>query len=173
MAWLYHHKSGRRKAWLAGIVLAAAGCGGGPPPDLGPPADLVVSREIKASADLNPDPWDRPSPVVLRIYYLREANAFTQAEFFPLYDTETEVLGAGLIASEELVIQPGESREQQAAINPETRYVGAMAAFRDIEHAQWRALMELSEEHKSLLVDEEYALKLEVGRAAVSVSIAE
>jgi type VI secretion system protein VasD len=153
------------------MVLTISSCGGGPPPEVGPPPDLLVNAQIDASTDLNPDPWDRASPVVLRIYYLQDANAFTQAEFFPLYDTEAEVLGAALIASEELVIQPGEHREYKAMIDPETRYVGALAAFRDIEHARWRALTELSEEAKELLVEEEYPLKIELGRAAVSLSI--
>ncbi|MGH8501041.1 MAG: type VI secretion system lipoprotein TssJ, partial [Gammaproteobacteria bacterium] len=156
MAWVYRYRSGGRKVLLAIIAFSVASCGGGPPPDLGPPADLIVNAHIEASTDLNPDPWDRASPVVLRIYYLQEASAFQQAEFFPLYDQETDVLGPALIASEELIIQPGEHREYKATIAPETQYIAAMAAFRDIEHARWRALMELSEETKVLLVEEEY-----------------
>ncbi|MGH8502212.1 MAG: type VI secretion lipoprotein TssJ, partial [Gammaproteobacteria bacterium] len=58
-----------------------------------------------------------------------------------------------------------------AMIAPETQYIAAMAAFRDIEHARWRALMELSEETKVLLVEEEYPLGIELGRETVSISI--
>lgn len=173
MAWIYRFRSSGRKALLGSAALALVSCGGGPPPDLGPAPDLILNGVIEANQDLNPDPWNRPSPVVTRIYYLREASAFEQAEFFPLYDMEAEVLGQTLIASEELVIHPGENREYKSTIDPEARYVGVMAAFRDIEHARWRALMELSEENKILLAEEGYALKIDLGRAAVAVSIEE
>lgn len=94
---------------------------------------------IAASADANPDGTGRPSPVVVRVYQLRTDAAFTSADFFALYDDEQKVLGQELISRDEYVLAPSESRVIDVAVSGDTRFVGAIAAFRDIRNAQWRA----------------------------------
>ena len=48
------------------------------------PAKVVI--RIKTSNDLNPDVQGRASPIVLRIYSLKSADAFNNARFFELYE---------------------------------------------------------------------------------------
>ena len=94
---------------------------------------------IAASADANPDGTGRPSPVVVRVYQLRTDAAFTSADFFALYDDDQKVLGQELISRDEFTLAPSESRVIDVAVSGDTRFVGAIAAFRDIRNAQWRA----------------------------------
>lgn len=132
-------------------MLAAACAKAPPPPAPTAPAAMTIAAAgdattkapmtIAASQDANPDSSGRPSPVVVRVYQLKTDAAFTAAEFFPLFDDEQKVLGAELISRDEFVLAPAESRTIDVALSGETRYVGAIAAFRDIRNAQWRVLV--------------------------------
>jgi type VI secretion system protein VasD len=96
---------------------------------------------ISASADVNPDAEARPSPVVVRIYQLRGEARFRNAEFLPLFDEEKMVLAEELITRDEFVLAPSERRTLAVTLTPATRFVGALAAFRDFRSSEWRAIV--------------------------------
>ena len=134
------------------MALAGASCGKAPPPPptappppvtiaAAPEAKVKTSLTIAAGTDVNPDINGRPSPVVVRVYQLKADGAFTGAEFFALYNEEEKALGPELITRDEFVLAPAESRTLDVTLSPETRFVGAIAAFRDIRNAQWRAVL--------------------------------
>lgn len=142
----------RSQLALAGplaAALALAACAKAPPKP--PDAAMTIAADaeakvkapmtISASADANPDATGRPSPVVVRVYQLRAEAAFKAAEFFALFDDEQKVLGPELISRDEFVLAPSERRTIDVAVSGQTRYVGAIAAFRDIRNAQWRTLV--------------------------------
>jgi type VI secretion system protein VasD len=105
------------------------------------PTELVETRAwLIAGNDVNPDISGRPSPVVVRVFQLRADAEFLSSDFFALYSNEKTALGASLVARDEYVMHPGERRETRIGLSPEARYVGAIAAFRDINGAHWRAL---------------------------------
>lgn len=104
-------------------------------------AKIKAPMTISVSEDANPDSNGRPSPVVVRVYQLKTDAAFTASEFFPLFDDEQKVLGPELISRDEFVLAPAERRTIDVALSGETRYVGAIAAFRDIRNSEWRVLV--------------------------------
>jgi type VI secretion system protein VasD len=104
-------------------------------------AKIKAPMTISVSEDANPDSNGRPSPVVVRVYQLKTDAAFTASEFFPLFDDEQKVLGPELISRDEFVLAPAERRTLDVALSGETRYVGAIAAFRDIRNSEWRVLV--------------------------------
>jgi len=69
-----------------------------PPPK---PQPVNLKLNITASADVNPDAQNRPSPVVIRIYQLKDDAAFKGADFFALYDKEEATLAAALVSGGE------------------------------------------------------------------------
>lgn len=140
---------------IAAVVTVA--CASAPKPS-------VATVTVAASGDSNPDASGRPSPVVVRVYQLKGDTAFTNADFFALYDDEKKVLGAELIARAEYVIAPSEKRSIELSVSPEARFVGAVAAFRDIRAAQWRAVVPVSRDEESVTV------AVERGRIVVSVA---
>jgi type VI secretion system protein VasD len=156
----------QQRLWLALVaVLIMAGCGKGPPPPLviaPPPKPVPAALTIAASADTNPDATGRPSPVVVRVYQLKGDVAFTGAEFFPLFDDDQKVLGPELISRDEYVLAPSEKRTVEVAVSDDTRFVGAVAAFRDIRNSEWRVLVPAS--RKGMMVA--------VERARVVLSVA-
>ena len=118
-------------AFLA--VLLMAGCASAPKP-------TQLSGRIEASATVNPSTSQRPSPLMLRVYELKSPTAFNAADFMSLYQRDQAELAADLVAREELTLAPGESRPLSKTLSPDTRYIGVVGAFRDLEHAQWRSL---------------------------------
>ncbi|WP_434608556.1 type VI secretion system lipoprotein TssJ [Pseudomonas sp. D2-30] len=93
---------------------------------------------LVASDELNPDVNGRPSPLVMRFFELKHPVAFENADFFSIYDRAWETLSPDLLASEELELRPGETVTLRFAMADSGRYVGVLAAYRDLPHTQWR-----------------------------------
>lgn len=135
------------------------------------PAKPVPARaQIVVSADANPDTSGRPSPVVLRVFQLRNDGEFATADFFALYDKEKETLGASFVSREEYVLAPGETRNLQLELNGEARFLGAIAAFRDIRSARWRALTRTPEKTLTDLLGKD-GVTLNIGKDALTLTV--
>ena len=121
----------RRAVLLQSMVLIvlAVSCRSGPP---------LLKGSLKADAAVNPDVRGRPSPVVVRVYELKSVAAFNGADFFSLFEKEAEALSGELVGREEYQLSPGESRPYQRQLQPETKFIGVVAAFRDLEGSRWR-----------------------------------
>jgi type VI secretion system protein VasD len=108
------------------------------------PSDAPTSTPMTllVAADVNPNASGRPSPIVVRVYQLRTDGRFGAAEFEPLYADDRAALGEELISRDEFVLEPAEKRVVNVDVAAATRYVGVVAAYRDIRNAQWRGLLE-------------------------------
>ena len=95
---------------------------------------------VAAAADTNPDGSGRPSPIVVRVYQLKTDAAVKGADFFALYDDDQKVLGAELISRDEYVMNPSERKTIDVTVSRDTRFIGALAAFRD-RNAESRVLV--------------------------------
>lgn len=111
-----------------------------------------VNTKILASTDINPDTSNRPSPLVVRVYELKTINAFDSTNFFKLYDEENTILGNDLLSREEFQILPGQERSIDRKVHKQTRYLAVIAAFRNIEKAQWRVSKVLEPNHNNTFV---------------------
>ena len=146
------------------LALIAAGCGSKPPKPPPPTKAAIV-----VSADVNPDSGGRPSPIVVRLYQLKEEGAFNSAGYFALADKEQATLGPSLESREEYELQPGQTKELVLKIPPEARYLGAVAAYRDLNNAKWKALSPAPE---TGLLDfvRKHKLIVSVGRSEVKIA---
>jgi type VI secretion system protein VasD len=97
-----------------------------------------LSGAVTAAADVNPDLRRRPSPVLIRLYELKAVAGFNTGDFMSLFQRDQAELGGDLLAREEFILQPGESRKLDRTLNEQTQFVGVFAAFRDIDRARWR-----------------------------------
>lgn len=104
------------------------------------PKETRLNGAVAATADVNPDLRRRPSPVLLRLYELKAVAAFNASDFMSLFQRDQAELGADLLAREEFILQPGESRKLDRSLNAQTQFVGVFAAFRDIDRARWRVV---------------------------------
>lgn len=125
------------------------------------PPSVVV--RIQSAPALNPDHMGRPSPIVIRLYTLKSGDIFNNADFFALYEQDTSILGDDLITSEELEILPGENRViEERELDMETTHVGVIAAYRDLDNAVWRGIIETP-------IDETTYIDIDLGSLAVNV----
>ena len=106
---------------------------------LSPYSDLTkLDLQLAGSERLNPDLNGRPSPIVVRLIELKHPVAFENADFFSLYQRPKEALSPDLVTQEELELRPGETRELKLTTQEGSRYVGVLAAYRDLPEANWR-----------------------------------
>lgn len=159
-------------ALLCGVLAFGAGCGKKlPPPPVAvapppaPPKPMEARVTVTASFDTNPDASGRPSPIVVRLYLLRSDASFNGTDFFGLFDDDEKALGGELIRRDELVLGPAEQRDIDLPVAEATRFVGAVAAFRDIRNAQWRVIVPAWREGARVVT-------LSIERARVQASVA-
>ena len=115
------------------------------------PDPTSVAARFISTDFINPDPQNRPSPMIVRFYELSSVGKFNEAGFFKLYEQDEDTLGKDLLERDEFQFIPGETRTFERELNPETRYVAVMAAYREINQATWRASFEVLLNEKSLL----------------------
>lgn len=124
---------------LAALVLMA-GCS-----SLSPYSDITkLNLKLTASDQLNPDLNGRPSPIVVRLFELKHPVSFENADFFSLYERAKESLAPDMVASEELELRPGETVEFKLRLEKGSRYVGVLAAYRDLSETQWRYTLQVT-----------------------------
>lgn len=115
-----------------------AGCASEPP--LPPPVPpTIVNVTIESGADVNADSNGNGSPVMLRIFELRESSNFNSADFFDLYDKASITLGSDSVRKQELLLKPGDHKQLALKPDDDVQSLGVFAAFRQLDTAQWRA----------------------------------
>ncbi|WP_447592157.1 type VI secretion system lipoprotein TssJ [Aquipseudomonas campi] len=133
---------------LLAALLTLAGCSSLSPYSTMTKLDLTLS----GSEQLNPDLHGRPSPIVLRLIELKHPVAFESADFFSLYQRPKEALSPDMVTYEELELRPGEQRELKLSVQPGSRYVGVLAAYRDLPESNWRVVIPIQEQARNTSV---------------------
>ena len=132
------------------LVSILPGCGSDPPAPEPPPAPAPpppptrVLWKIEAGANVNPDATGRSSPLLVRIYQLKTLTGFNRSDFFSLYQDDNKALAADLVQKEEFTLRPGDQRALDFEPKPETQALAAIAAFRSLDSARWRATVTLA-----------------------------
>lgn len=160
---------GRRRSILGGLlalpVLLVAGCGQAPaikPAAVDAEPAPRLSLRIAAGPDANRGPGGKALPVVVRVYALKGVGGFSGADFFSLYDRDAAVLGADLLARDEVTLAPGQFVPIDRPLQPEAGYLGVLVAFRDIDHSHWRESLRL---HPGV----DNRVEIEVGPASLTI----
>jgi type VI secretion system protein VasD len=116
------------------------------------PKPTLLSGTLQATAAVNPSVSKRPSPLLVRVYELKAATGFNNADFVALFQRDQAELGADLISRDEFMLNPGETRPIAKTLAPETRFIGIFAAYRDLERARWRAAVGVELGKKNILL---------------------
>ncbi len=104
--------------------------------------DPYTNLHFTAYGKINPDGSGRSSPLVVRVYELSSTDAFKDADFFELYDDAPAVLGEDLLNSAELIVRPGRGLTKKLRLHRKTTHIGIIGAFRDIENADWKLILD-------------------------------
>ena len=104
-----------------------------------------LSLRVEAAQTVNPDASLRPSPIKVRIYELKDAGTFSEADYFSLDTADKVTLAADLLAKDEFILRPGESRTIERKSHSQTTAIGVLAGYRDLPNTTWRAIYRLQE----------------------------
>ncbi|MBS0422979.1 MAG: type VI secretion system lipoprotein TssJ [Proteobacteria bacterium] len=126
--------------WITLIifVLILTGCSGPPKPPIAT-VSLNVQPNINPLLSATETKVPEARPVVIRLYELSSLAAFNSADFFSVFNDYKTTLESELITSEELRVTPGQKQKFNRTLNINTRYVGVVAAYKNLEESQWRA----------------------------------
>ncbi len=108
-----------------------------------PAAARSLRLNIRAERNLNTDKLQGSASLALRVYVLRDRQAFERASFDNLYDADEATLGTALLHREALHLRPGETRELVLGLDPGSRFIAVFAAYRELERSQWRTVLAL------------------------------
>ncbi|HSW08353.1 type VI secretion system lipoprotein TssJ [Aquabacterium sp.] len=103
----------------------------------------TLRLSLRAERSLNTDRAQGSASLALRVYLLRDGQAFQRASFDSLYDNDDATLGSALLRRESLHLRPGETRELVLGVGDEARVVAVFAAYRELAQAQWRTVLAL------------------------------
>jgi type VI secretion system VasD/TssJ family lipoprotein len=110
----------------------------------GPTRSLRLS--IQAAQSLNTDRQQGSASLALRVYVLSDGQIIQRASFDSLYENDEATLGAALLRRESVHLRPGESRELVLVLGDQARFIAVVAAYRELERTQWRAVLALPPE---------------------------
>ncbi|MBG7009429.1 type VI secretion system lipoprotein TssJ [Pseudomonas aeruginosa] len=130
---------------LFGLLLAA--CSSSPPET--PPTRVVIW--LHAAPNLNPSAAGQAAPLRLRLYELKKDTAFGRADYFALTDHAPSTLGGDLVEQDEFLLRPGEERRIERTLDEQTRQLGFVAAYRDLDRATWRQVLDIPGQRTSHL----------------------
>jgi type VI secretion system protein VasD len=124
------------------IVLSALllnGCGSEPvKEEPKPPPETKIQVNIVVSDKVNPDINNRASPIVVRLYELKNIGKFEEADFYKIFEDYEGALGSDLVASEKFHFKPGDTKTLGHTVSPDTKYIAVTASFRDFNQSVWR-----------------------------------
>lgn len=112
--------------------------------------EISAKTEIVSAQYLNPDINGQAEPIVLSLYQLTSPNNFNQASYNDLEENSAKALGTELIDKQTLEIKPNSTQQLLPQLSARTRYIGVIAGYRDINHANWRQLLTLTPDAKKI-----------------------
>jgi type VI secretion system protein VasD len=121
------------------LLVALAACSSPP----APPPEGSLHFELIAAAEVNPDFNGRPSPISVKLYQLADAETVRSADFFQIADEK--IFAPDKPQKVELILRPGEHRSLDQPLAPNAKYVAAVAAFQNVDKANWRAVKPLKQ----------------------------
>jgi len=105
------------------------------------PAPIKVA--INPAYQLNPDQQNKSLPVEVKLYQLRDKDAFLQATFRELWQQDNTILGKSLLDKHAIMVSPGVRTNRSITRNKDCQYLGVVAVFRRPWSSDWRVLEEV------------------------------
>jgi len=108
--------------------------------------DTDLKLTLMAAADANLDDDRVPSPLIIKMYELKSPDMFRKANFIDIFERDSEILGADLIAKHRLKhLQPGEERLVHFVLDEKTKYVGLFAEFLMYKDAKYKLVIPVTQ----------------------------
>ena len=130
-------------AVLAAGLLAAAGCSATPSPEPPPPCDVqIVTLNLYAADNINPNENGNPRPVVVRLYQLKNDVRLENATYDEILLKDKEVLEDDLAKVDELSVFPNDLVEVKFERMKEASHLAGVALFHSPKGNSWKTFYE-------------------------------
>ena len=172
--------------WMAACMLAACGSNGiattaleatglrKPPelPDAQKPPRSVALR-LHASPKLNVDKRGQPIALAVRLYKLRQKDAFEQAPYSTFLNpqAERESLGSDLVEVREIMLVPGQRYEVSEKVGREAAHLAVVALFQRPAEQRWRMAVAAADAERDGLNIGLHACALSVGGSSQAATL--
>lgn len=125
----------------------------------------TLHLDLEARAALNPDEDGMPLATDVRVYQLKDRQAFDKADYATLQADAHSVLSAALLAERDTPVRPGSTASLDMPLDEKAQFVAVVAQFRtpDARKNEWRLVLtrdELDPEKARTLVLEGDAMTL-------------
>jgi type VI secretion system protein VasD len=166
-------------AWMLGGCAGGAGALGGPLEAMGlrkpppvpesqlPPRNVVV--HLQAAPRLNVDARGQSLALLVRIYKLRQRDAFEQAPYavFLSPQAEREAFGSDLVDVREVMLVPGQRLDVNERLARDTPWLGIVALFHAPAEHGWRVVFPAADAEQAGITVGLLACSLTVGTGAM------
>jgi len=126
-------------AVLFGFGGMTLGCFPPPPVEEPDPCNVqIVTLNLYAKDDINPNENERPRPVVVRLYQLANDLKMLNAKYDPILLNDVETLGEDLLKVDELEVFPNDLVQIKFERIPEATTLVGVALFRDPQGQSWK-----------------------------------
>jgi type VI secretion system protein VasD len=133
------------RALCAALLIAVSGC---QTARRALDTETAGAINFTIAKDVNPDSDNRPSPIVLTVYVLKDSRQFEREDFLSLYESATKRLGDDLVRTVRLrEFVPGEKRTEKIPLDPSVKYLGVVAEYVQYDKAKTTLVLPIVE-HK-------------------------
>ncbi len=125
-------------------VTVASGCGSaGPPVEQPKPCDKqIVTLDIYAAGNINPNENGNPRPVVVRLYQLQSDLNLQNARYDDVLLRESETLGKDVMKVDEVRVFTNDHLQIKFERIKEASFLGAVALFHGPKGQSWKTFYE-------------------------------
>ncbi len=102
----------------------------------------TVSLTFIVAQNANPDVNQRPSPVAITVYQLRNSSSFIKADYLSLTEHSNAVLGSDLLTVNTLILHPGQILTVDYPVSEYDAAFGLLASYRVIDTSGWQLVYE-------------------------------
>lgn len=129
----------------ASAIALGTGCVTVPPAPPEPPAPCdkqIVTLDIYADGDINPNENSNPRPVVVRLYQLSGDLKLQNARYDDILLRAEETLGKDIMKVDEVSIFPNDHLQIKFERNKEASYLAGVALFHGPKGNSWKTFYE-------------------------------
>lgn len=132
-----------------------------------------VALHLHASPKLNVDKRGRPIALAVRLYKLRQKDAFEQAPYSAFLNpqAERESLGPDLLEVREIMLVPGQRYEVMEKLGREAGYLAVVALFQRPAEGRWRTAVPATDAERSGLTLGLHACAMTVGGSGEAATL--
>ncbi len=104
----------------------------------------ILFVNIKTEDNINPNANNIASPVVLRIYQLKDKTIFNESSFLQLYHNDEDVLKNELLSKRVITgLYPGNEKEITIPLMEGSQYIGVIVEFSNYRNAVNKGIIAL------------------------------